>query len=71
MHNTRDCCKCDKDRKDKPDFCTAKKGGKKPNPAGENFVQMSKKLDRLEKALKKLSKKSKKRHYKDSDSNSE
>ncbi len=34
-------------------------------------VQLSKKLDKLEKALKKSSLKSKKRHYKDSDSNSE
>jgi hypothetical protein len=63
-HNTRDCCKYNKDGKEKSNFCAAKK-------AGQNFTQLSKKLDRLEKTLKKLSKSSKKRCYKGSDSNSE
>jgi hypothetical protein len=71
MHNTRDYCKYDKDGKEKSDFHGAKKGGKKHNCARQNFAQLSKKFDRLEKALKKLSKKSKKHHYKDSDSDSE
>ncbi len=51
MHNTRDCCKYEKDRKEKPDFCAAKKGGKKPNPARQNFAQLREKLNELEKAL--------------------
>jgi hypothetical protein len=69
-HNTKDCCKYDKHRKEKADFCTAKKGGKKPNLARQIFTQLSKKLDKLKKALKKSSLKSKKCHYKDSDSES-
>jgi hypothetical protein len=71
MHNTRDCHKYDKDGKKKNNFCTAKKGGKKPNPVKQNFAQLSKKLDKLEKTFKKASKKSKKCHYKDSNSKSE
>jgi hypothetical protein len=31
-HNTRDCCRFEKDGKEKSDFCTTKKGGKKGNP---------------------------------------
>jgi hypothetical protein len=68
--NTRDCRKYDKDGSEKSDFRAAKKGRKKPNPARQTFALLSKKSDRLEKAPKKLSKKSKKRHYKDSDSDS-
>ncbi len=64
-HNTRDCCKYKKDRKEKPDVHAAKKGGKKPNPTRQNFARLSKKLDKLEKALKKQSFKSKKHHHKD------
>jgi hypothetical protein len=37
----------------------------------QNFAQLSKKLDKLEKALKISSLKSKKYHYEDSDSDSE
>jgi hypothetical protein len=51
MHNSRDYCRYDKDRKKKSNFHAAKKGRKKPNPARQNFTQLSKKLDRLEKAL--------------------
>ncbi len=29
MHNTCDCRRFEKDKKEKSDFCTAKKGGKK------------------------------------------
>jgi hypothetical protein len=29
MHNTRDCLRFEKEGKEKSDFCTAKKGGKK------------------------------------------
>ena len=31
-HNTRDYCRFEKDGKEKSDFCTTKKGGKKGNP---------------------------------------
>ncbi len=71
MHNTRDCRRFEKDGKEKSDFCAAKKGGKKGNPVNHNFVQLTKKIEKLEKALKKSGKKGKKHHYKDSDSNSE
>ncbi len=70
-HNTRDCHRYEKDRKEKCNFCSAKKSGKKANPINQNFAQLSKKLDMLKKVLKKLSKKVRKRHYEDSDSNSE
>jgi hypothetical protein len=43
MHNTRDCHKYEKDRSEEANFCTAKKGRKKPNPAKNSFVQMSEK----------------------------
>jgi hypothetical protein len=71
MHNTHDCCRFEKDEKEKSDFCTAKKGGKKGNPVNHNFTQLTKKIKKLEKALKKSGKKGKKCRYKDSDSDSE
>jgi hypothetical protein len=55
----------------KADFRATKKAGKKPNPAKQLFTQLSKKLDKLEKTLKKASHKSKKRRRDDSDSDSE
>jgi hypothetical protein len=70
-HNTRDCCRFDIDGKEKSNFCATKKSGKKANPVLQNFAQLSKKFDKLEKALKKLSKKARKRQYKDSNSDSE
>jgi hypothetical protein len=70
-HNTRECRRFEKDGKEKSDFRTARKGGKKGNPVNHNFAQLTKKIEKLEKALKKSSKKGKKRHYKDSNSNSE
>jgi hypothetical protein len=70
MHNTCDCCRFEKDGTEKSSFCTAEKGRKKNNPVNQNFVQLTKKIEKLEKALKKSSKKSKKRHYKDSNSDS-
>jgi hypothetical protein len=57
MHNTHDCCRFEKDRKEKSDFCAAKKGGKKVNPVNHNFAQLTKKNEKLEKALKKSGKK--------------
>jgi hypothetical protein len=71
MHNTHDWCRFEKDGKEKSDFCTAKKGGKKGNPVNQNFAQLTDKIKKLEKALKKSGKKGQKCHYKDSDSNSE
>jgi hypothetical protein len=70
-HNTSDCCRFEKDRKEKSSFCAAKKGGYNWNPVNQNFAQLTDKINKLEKALKKSSKKGKKRRYKDSNSNSE
>jgi hypothetical protein len=57
MHNTHDCCRFKKDRKEKFKFCAAKKGGKKANSVNQNFAQLTKKIKKLEKALKKSGKK--------------
>jgi hypothetical protein len=70
-HNTRECHRFEKDGKEKSNFCTAKKGGKKGNPVNHNLAQLTEKIEKLKKALKKIGKKGKKRHYKDSDSDSE
>jgi hypothetical protein len=67
-HATKDCCKIEKDGTAKANFRAAKKAGKKPNPAKQSFAQLSKKLDKLEKTLKKASHKSKKRRRDNSDS---
>jgi hypothetical protein len=71
MHNTRECRRFEKDGKEKSDFRAAKKGGEKGNPVNHNFAQLTKKIEKVKKALKKSGKKGKKRHYEDSDSNSE
>ncbi len=71
MHNTCDCCRFEKDGKEKSSFRTAKKGGHKSNPVNQNFAQLTDKIVKLEKALKKFGKKARKRSYKDSNSNSE
>jgi hypothetical protein len=60
MHNTHECHRFDRDRKEKPDF----------RAVNHNFAQLTKKFEKLKKALKKSGKKGKKRHYKDSNSNS-
>jgi hypothetical protein len=70
-HNTRDCCRFEKDGKEKSNFHAAKKGGKKSNPVNQNFAQLTKNIEKLEKALKKSGKKGQKHHYEDSDFNSE
>jgi hypothetical protein len=70
-HNTRECRRFDKDGKEKSDFHAAKKGGKKGNPVNRNFAQLTKKIEKLEKVLKKSGKKGMKHHYKDSNSDSE
>jgi hypothetical protein len=71
MHNTRDCHRFEKDGKEKSDFRTAKKGGKKGDPVNHNFAQLTEKIKKLKKALKKSGKKDKKRRYKDSNSDFE
>jgi hypothetical protein len=70
-HNTRECRRFEKDGKERSDFHAAKKSGKKPYPVKHNFVQLTEKISKLKKALKKSSKKGKKHAYEDSDSNSE
>jgi hypothetical protein len=71
MHNTCDCCRFEKDGKEESNFRAAKKGGKKGNPVNHNFVQLTKKVEKLEKELKKSGKKGNQtHHYKDSTSNS-
>jgi hypothetical protein len=70
MHNTRDCCCYEKDGTEKSNFGTAKKG-KKNNPTRQSFAQLSKKLDKLEKVLKKKDTKKRKRRCGDSNSDSE
>ncbi len=69
-HTTKDCCRYEKDGTTKVDLRAAKKADKKPNPAKQSFAQLSKKLNKLEKSLKKASHKSKKRHRDDSNSDS-
>jgi hypothetical protein len=69
-HATKDCRKYKKDATLKVDFRAAKKAGKKPNPAKQLFTQLSEKLDRLEKTIKKASHKSKKPRRDDSNSDS-
>jgi hypothetical protein len=56
-HNTRDCRRYEKDGTEKSSFCAAKKGGKKNYPVNQNFAQLTKKIDKLKKALKKSKKK--------------
>jgi hypothetical protein len=70
-HNTRDCGRFEKDEKKKSYFRATKKGRKKRNPINNNFAQLTKKIEKLKKALKKSGKKGKKCHYKDSNSDSE
>ncbi len=69
-HATKDCCKYEQDGMVKANFWATKKAGKKPNPAKQLFAQLSKKLDKLEKTLKKASHESKKCCRDDSNSDS-
>ena len=68
-HITKDCCRYKKDRTEKSSFCTTKKGRKKPHPTKQSLAQLSKKLDKLEKTIKKQSAKGKKHHCSYGDSN--
>ncbi len=70
-HATKDCCRYEKDGTVKANSCAAKNAGQKPNPAKQSFTQLSKKLDKLEKTLKKTSLKSKKHRRENSNSDSE
>ncbi len=54
MHNTRDCHRFKNGGKEKSNFHATKKGGKKAN---QNFTQLTKKIKKLEKALKESGKK--------------
>jgi hypothetical protein len=65
MHNTCDCRRFEKDRKEKSNFRAAKKSDIKVIPS----TRLTNKIKKLEKALKKSGKKGQKRHYEDSDSN--
>jgi hypothetical protein len=70
-HNTRDCCRFEKDGKEKSSFRATKKGEYKSNPVNQNFAQLTNKIKKLAKALKKSGNKGQKHRYKDSNSNSE
>ncbi len=59
-HNTHDCRRYEKDGTEKSSFPAAKKGRKKNYPVNQNFTQLTKKIDMLEKVLKKSGKKGKK-----------
>jgi hypothetical protein len=56
-HNTNECRKYEKDGTEKSSFCAAKKGGKRSYPVNQNFAQLTKKIKKLEKVLKKSGKK--------------
>ncbi len=69
-HTTSECRRYKKDGTEKSSFHAAKKGRKKNYPIKQNFAQLTKKIDKLEKALKESGKKGKKRRYKDNNSDS-
>jgi hypothetical protein len=71
MHATKDCRSYKNGRMVKDNFHTTKKVGKKTNSAKQSFTQLSKKLEKLEKTLKKASHKSKKCHRDNSNSDSD
>ncbi len=56
-HTTRECRKYEKDGTEKSSFGITKKGGKKNYLVNQNFAQLTKKIEKLEKALKKSGKK--------------
>ncbi len=53
MHNTQDCRRHEKSGNEKSDFRVTKKGTKKPYPTKQSFTQLCKKMDKLEKVIKK------------------
>ncbi len=70
-HTTRECHQYEKDGREKSSFRAAKKDEQKNYPVNQNFAQLTEKIDKLEKALKKSRKKGKKRRYEDSNSDFE
>jgi hypothetical protein len=56
-HMTCECYKYEKDGTEKSSFRATKKGGKINYPMNQNFAQLTKKIKKLEKALKKSGKK--------------
>ncbi len=52
-HNTNECHKYEKNRTEKSSYHSAKKGKKKSYPSNQNFAQLTEKIKKLEKALKK------------------
>jgi hypothetical protein len=56
-HTTHECRKYEKDGTEKSSFRAAKKSGRKNYPVNQNFAQLTKKIEKLEKALKKSRKK--------------
>ncbi len=56
---------------EKSDFRAAKKSRNKPNPVKQSFVQLSERLDKLKKVIKKEDTKKQKPRSSDSDSDSE
>jgi hypothetical protein len=70
-HSTNECRKYENNGTEKSSYGSAKKGGKKSYTPKQNFAQLTEKIEKLEKALKKSVKKGKKRRYEDSDSDSE
>ncbi len=52
-HTTRECCMYEKDGTEKSSFRAAKKGGRENYPVNQNFAQLTEKIEKLEKALKK------------------
>jgi hypothetical protein len=70
-HNFCDCCRFEKDGKEKSSLRATKKSGYKSNPVNQNFTQITNKIKKLEKALKKSGKKGQKCRYEDSNSGSE
>jgi hypothetical protein len=54
---THECRKYEKDGTEKSSFRAAEKGGKKNYPLNHNFAQLNKKIEKLEKVLKKFRKK--------------
>ncbi len=55
-HSTNECRKYEKDGTEKSSYRSAKKGGKKSYTSKQNFAQLTEKIEKLEKALKKSEK---------------
>ncbi len=70
-HSTGECRKYKKDGMATSSFRASKKSRKKKYPVNQNFAQLTKKIKKLEKALKKSRNKGKKCRYEGSDSDSE